>query len=104
MSLADWANVNELNEFATANNANDAIKGSKPMATASSIAPIAPIALAEPRKLKPKEREYLLNWLEIIGETNQEEIEYTIKQCESDAVAREWFLSRARKLSLFESK
>ena len=107
MSLADWANVNELNEFATAINAIDAIKGSKPIATASSIAPIAPIApiaVAESRKLEPKERAYLLNWLKIIGETDQEEIEYTLKQCESDAVVREWFLSRARKLALFENK
>lgn len=104
MSLADWANVNELNEFATAINAIDAIKGSKPMATASSIAPIAPIAVAEPRKLKIQERECLLNWLQIIGETNQEEIEYTLNQCESDAVTREWFLSRANKLAIFESK
>jgi hypothetical protein len=100
MSLADWTNVNKLNEFATAINAIDAIKGSKPRTTASSIAPIAPIAVAEPRKLKLKEREYLLNWLQIIGETNQEEIEYTINQCESDAVARDWFLSRAHKVAL----
>jgi hypothetical protein len=52
-------------------------------------------------RLTSKERAYLLNWVASIGETNPDEIEYTLNQCESDPVAREWFLTRAYKLSLF---
>jgi hypothetical protein len=104
MSLADWANVNEINEFATATDATGATELAIDTNIGLLVAPVASVAVAEPRKLKPKERECLLNWLQIIGETDHEEIEYTLKQCESDTVVREWFLSRARKLALFESK
>ncbi|NND81300.1 MAG: hypothetical protein HKN50_02600 [Gammaproteobacteria bacterium] len=101
MGLADWSSAIESYEFATATHATDATQETGKRSNDLSVAPVAPVAVAGARKLSVKEREYLLNWLSHIGETKAEEIEHTISQCESDAVARKWFMDRAYKLSLF---
>jgi hypothetical protein len=101
VSLSDWIKPNRGYESATATGATNATEKVELVGFGGSVAPVAPVAVAEPRKLNPKERAYLLNWLASIGETNPEEIEYTLNQCEGDPVAREWFLTRAYKLSLF---
>jgi hypothetical protein len=101
VSLSDWIKPNRGYEPATATYATNATEKLKSFEFGDSVALVAPVAVAKPKKLKPKERDYLLNWLDLIGEINPDEIKYTLDQCERDPEAREWFMSRAYKLSLF---
>ena len=59
MSLSDWVKPNRGYESATA---TDATEEDKWVVSGGSVAPVASVAVAEPRKLKPIERAYLLNW------------------------------------------
>ena len=57
---------------------------------------VAEIAkVASPSLLENEERDAILSWLEVIGETNAEAISGVIRRCQEDMAVRKYFLGVA---------